>query len=330
MSLHNNLTHILKQTLPDNVSHHEVQRVKIEYIWGELKKITLEEAISTWITSLNSHTARSYKGAMLALSKLGFLSLTMSLQEFSLLNHNIIIDSIKQLPTEIIPWSEGTKQVRAACYISLTKFLHRATSGLINIAQPSHQESTKTFYKVRDLVKTHAMNRENKQLFLTKLKTINYRDWLIAQAILQGAKRVSEVLILTTNQISFQDGTISFFQTKSRGLEKITVITYPQRFMNLLSLYIKNRSGIVFITKPGKSVGLKQVASSFAKAGKLAGILFKVTPHVLRVTAVTEYKHFGCSDSDIMKITGHSSSKMIYAYDKSARSNNASQKITLI
>lgn len=329
-SLQHGLNNICNGLISETLTHSQAKQAKIEYIWNGLRHITLREAVDIWVSSLNIHTARSYKGSISALSKIGLLSLDISLQEFSMINHNAIIDSIKRIPSKTASWSEGTKQVRAACYISLTKFLNRETSGLISIAQPSQQEANKTFYKVRDLVKTNAMEEFQKQIFLKKLKLINYRDWLIALTILQGAKRVNEVLDLAIDQISFRDGTISFAQTKSRGLEKITVITYPQWFINTLIDYVGCRSGLLFVTKNGKSVGLKQVASTFAKAGKLSNIDFKVTPHVLRATAVTEYKRLGCSDSDIMKVTGHSSSKMIYAYDKSKRSENASKKIILI
>ncbi|MEF9520309.1 site-specific integrase (plasmid) [Chlamydia crocodili] len=313
-----------------NLSHQEFLSIKNERIWEGLRDILLYEAVCVWLSSLNNHTARSYKGSILALEKIGLVSLKISLQEFALLNHNVILDSIKQVPMKIVPWSEGTKQVRAACYISLTKFLNRATSGLISIAQPSHQESNKTFYKIRDLVKTNALNKIERITFLEALEKINHRDWLIAQTILQGAKRVTEALSITTDKISFENGTMSFNQNKSRGVSKITVITYPQRFMKLMSDYVGNRLGLVFITKNGKGVGLKQLAGTFAKAGIKANISFKVTPHVLRATAVTEYKKMGCSDSDIMKVTGHSSSKMIYAYDKSTTSENASKKVSLI
>ncbi|WP_100933925.1 tyrosine-type recombinase/integrase [Candidatus Chlamydia corallus] len=322
--------HIFDNLSTNTLTHSQATQAKVEYIWNELKKVTLREAVFIWISSLNAHTARSYKGSILALSRIGLLSLDISLQEFSMVNHNVIIDTIKRIPSKIASWCEGTKQVRAACYISLTKFLNRETAGLIPIAQPSQQETNKTFYKVRDLVKTNAMEDLQKQAFLEQLKSINYRDWMIALTILQGAKRVNEVLNLTIDKISFQDGTISFSQTKNKGLEKTTIITYPQWFMNKLSDYINFRSGLLFVTKKNKAVGLKQIANTFAKAGKLANISFKVTPHVLRATAVTEYKRLGCSDSDIMKVTGHSSSKMIYAYDKSRRSENASKKIILI
>lgn len=329
-SLQHGLNNIFNSLTLETLTHSKAKQAKMEYIWNGLKKVSLREAVLVWITSLNAHTARSYKGSILALSRIGLLSLDISLQKFSMINHNAIVDSIKRVPSKIAAWSEGTKQVRAACYISLTKFLNRETSGIIPIAQPSQQEASKTFYKVRDLVKTNAMEDLQKQNFLEKLKLINHRDWMIALTILQGAKRANEVLDLTIDKISFLEGSISFVQTKNRGLEKTTVITYPHWFMNALSDYVGYRRGLLFITKKGKAVGLKQIASTFAKAGRLADISFKITPHVLRATAVTEYKRLGCSDSDIMKVTGHSSSKMIYAYDKSKRSENASKKIVLI
>lgn len=325
-----NVLHKAKHDHCKDLSFQKAQQLKMECLWNELKKFTLQEAVIVWLSSLNTHTARSYKGSILALSKIGLLSLNMTLQEFSFINHNIVIDTIKMLPQKIVSWSEGTKQVRAACYISLTKFLNRTTLGVISVAQPSRQESCKTFFKTRDLVKTNAMNYQETALFLEALKKLNYRDWLIAQTILQGAKRVSEVLSLSTKDISIQNGVISFKQKKTRGTETTTIITYPQKFMNALKEYIGNRSGIVFITRNGKHVTLRQVAGSFSRAGEIIKLPFKVTPHVLRATAVTEYKRLGCSDSDIMKVTGHVSSKMIYAYDKSSKFDNASKKVTLI
>lgn len=35
-------------------------------------------------------------------------------------------------------------------------------------------------------------------------------------------------------------------------------------------------------------------------------------------------------DSDIQKVTGHASSAMVNAYDKSSRADNASKKVSLI
>ncbi len=49
---------------------------------------------------------------------------------------------------------------------------------------------------------------------------------------------------------------------------------------------------------------LCHLATTFEKAGKIANIPFKVTPHILRATAVTYLKQQDFSDSGIQKVTG--------------------------
>lgn len=100
--------------------------------------------------------------------------------------------------------------------------------------------------------------------------------------------------------------------------------------MNPFKEHIGERSGLVFVTRSGKPVMINQIAITFAKAGKVAGIPFKISPHVLRASAVTYLKQQGFQDSDIMRVTGHSTSEMVYAYDKSSRAENASKKVNLI
>jgi len=75
---------------------------------------------------------------------------------------------------------------------------------------------------------------------------------------------------------------------------------------------------------------INQVAVTFAKAGKSAGIPCKVSPHVLRASAVTYLKQQGFPDSDIRRVTGHSTAEIVYAYDKSSLEDNASKKVNLI
>jgi integrase/recombinase XerD len=119
-------------------------------------------------------------------------------------------------------------------------------------------------------------------------------------------------------------------QSKMRRLKKETVITYSEGIIKKLRDYIGDRTGHIFVTRSGKPVMINQLAITFAKAGKVAGIPFKVSPHVLRASAVTYLKQQGFGDSDIMRVTGHSTAEMVYAYDKSSRSDNASKKVNLI
>jgi len=46
--------------------------------------------------------------------------------------------------------------------------------------------------------------------------------------------------------------------------------------------------------------------------------------------SVTYLKQQGFPDSEIMRVTGHSTSEMVHACDKSSRAENASKKVNLI
>ncbi|MFA6066449.1 MAG: site-specific integrase [Candidatus Babeliaceae bacterium] len=306
-------------------SFDEAQSTKKELIWQKLANTTVEQAIQEWLEALGPLTAKNYASGMNMLSAAGLLNTQTTLQAFAIITHDAVIDKIKNLPNAL----ESTKQARAACYISFTRFLNRQTQGLINKVMPSREGTTKTFYRIREKVNTEALTRVQWTAFLRELNKINKRDCLIAKIILQGGKRVSEVLTLKIGQISDQEKEITFRQSKTRGCEKETIITYPKSLFNELKNYIGNREGIVFVTKNNQPVMLNQLAVTFKKAGLLAGIK-KVTPHVLRASAVTYFKDQGCSDSDIMKVTGHASAEMIHAYDKSERAQNASKKINLV
>ncbi|WP_255346664.1 tyrosine-type recombinase/integrase, partial [Candidatus Protochlamydia sp. R18] len=95
---------------------------------------------------------------------------------------------------------------------------------------------------------------------------------------------------LQTHQIDWEHCEITFSHSKMKGVYKETVITYSNSIMERLREHIGERKGYVFITRFGKPVMINQVAVTFAKAGKEAGIPFKITPHVLRASAVTYLK----------------------------------------
>ena len=122
-----------------------------------------------------------------------------------------------------------------------------------------------------------------------------------------------------------------FTQSKTRGAVKQAVITYPESIVQQLRNLVGDRTaGYVFLSRKGNPVVINQVANTFARAGKRAGIPFKVTPHVLRASAVTYLKQQGFSDGDIAKITGHASGEMVRAYDKSERADNPSKLVNLV
>ena len=313
-------------THTNSYSFEEARRLHSQVVWQQLETITVCEAAELWLSTLNPNTRLNYQSGLRKLAELGLFSPLMSLQAFALVNHEAIIDQIKL----ITQWSECSRQSRAACYISFTRFLHRRSQGMISRAMPSREGHGKTFFKVYDKVKTTAMTHSQWILFLEALEQISPRECLIAKLILQGGKRVNEVLSLHTQQIDWERRKIVFDQSKTKGMKKSTVITYPQSILDKLKTYIGGRSGIVFITRSGKPVMVTRLAQTFAKAGKTVGIPFKVTPHVLRTSTVTYLKQQGFQDTDIMKVTGHASAAMVCAYDKTAQETNATEKVQLV
>lgn len=312
-------------------TYEQATSLKNNYLWDQLSKITVWEALEQWIATLSPLTAKNYRSGVRQLIERRYLHPEMPLQAFSIVNSDAIVDRIKK---ESIPgaetWSECTRQARAACYISFTRFLSRRSGGMIKKALPCREGMDKTFYKVRDKVDSEAMTQAQWSAFLEALSKINPRDCLIAKIVLQGGKRINEVLFLTTDRISWTDSTISFAQSKTKGVKRYTIITYPKTIMDMLKAYIGGRTGLVFVTSTGGKIDRNQMAITFEKAGIAARIPFKVTPHVLRASTVTYLKQQGFSDSDIMKITGHASAEMVNAYDKSDRADNASKKVCLV
>lgn len=324
-----------KEALTKTPSYKRALEAREEALWEALERKTVKEAIEGWLSSIsNSKTKRAYAIAMHELCKRGLIKEFMSLQNFSLLNHDVTVDRIKQesfFTSDNRPWSEATRQQRAAAFVSFTGFLSRRTSGIVRKATPNKEGQARTFHRINQHVTTPAFQRRRDwERFLKELDVINRRDCLIAKVILQGGKRISEVLSLLISAINFQTGQITFEQSKTKGESRKTVISYRQEFMNELQGYIGDREGLVFVTAAGRPVRPQQIDRNFKKAGERAGVPFTVTPHVLRATTVTYLKQEGFSDSDIMKVTGHADSEMIRMYDKSALADNASKKINLI
>jgi integrase/recombinase XerD len=308
------------------MSFEEAKTLKTESVWNQLSQISVEEGIQLWLENFKNPTRKNYLSGMNKLIELALIDPTISLQAFSLINHESIIDKIKL----VNHWEEASKQARAACYISFTRFLSRRTKGIVPRAIPAKEGKEKTFYRTSEKVKTEAMSRAQWTKFLSKLAEINHRDWLIAQTMLQGGKRMSEVLSLTVDQVDFNQSRIKFRQSKTRGFEKDIFISYPKNFMEMLHKYVGDRKQGVFVTRGGFLVKPTQIQNTFAKAGVAADIPFKVTPHVLRASLVTYLKKQEFSDTDIMKITGHASAEMIAMYDKSSQEDNISKNLSLI
>ncbi len=302
-----------------------------EAIWRELSKISLIKAAEQFLDTLSGNTQRAYRAAFHSIFVLmenhQLFDPRNNLQTFALSNLEYLLDEIRGK----LSGADSTKQARAAAFIALTRFLQRATGGLIRKVVPRKEKSNPTFQQVRETSLTKALTRVQWSRFLLFLQRTSQRDYLAAKMILQGAKRVGEVLSAQIHQIDWVHNQITFKQFKSKILEKFTVITYPETFMHELKDYLGERTaGPIFVSRNGKPLSQPHLYRSFATAGRQAGIPFTVHPHVLRASAITYLTAQGYNADQILRVSGHADTKLVRYYDKTPIEQNPSQDISLI
>lgn len=298
---------------------------------NEVLDLVLEDAARLWLDTLSPLTKKNYFSGLKVLVKLGSIHPRMNLKEFSLVDHTSVIKKIKEnlATTDGILLSEASRQARAACYISLTRYLNRLTNGVVSRASPCRDFGFETFYKVRDTVKKNILSKNQWLIFFEALKNISYRDYLIGKIITQGIRKIGEVISLKKENLFFDQNKIFFSVKKRKGRHRDILITYPKSIMDELKNYTLDRSGFVFISPSGKQVHVNQVYYFFNLSQKNLNLPFRITPDVLRVSALTYLKQLGFSDQDIMRLSGHSSVDTISYYDIS-RNENISSQLPLI
>jgi len=313
------------------ITHLQAIASRDEAIWDTLATITLASAVEQFLKTLRNNTQRAYRAAFNAIFTLftesNLFNPHATLQVFALANIEFLLDEIRNK----IPGAEATRQARAAAFIALSRYLQRATGGMIRRVVPRREQLNPTFRQIRETSSTKALSKMQWTQFLYALKRMSFRDYLVAKTILQGAKRVSEVLFSKIDDIHWAKNQIIFQQLKSKQIEKYTLITYPDSFMQELREYIGDRkTGIIFITRNGKPLSQPHLYRIFAAAGVDAGLPFTVHPHVLRASAITYLSAQGYHADQIMKVSGHADIKLVRYYDKTPIEQNPSKDISLI
>lgn len=296
---------------------------EMEDAWEQCKEKLIYILIDAWLSDYKEVTSRTYKDCIRQMARGGFINPMMKLQDFAKVPHEVIISQIKALPH----LAETTKQLRGKAYVSFTGYLSMIFREKFRKAKPRKG----TFFEVHEVVKTNALNRVQWEAFFVELKKINKRDWLVARVTLQGAKRIEEVLSLDLANVLFEKKQILFKISKTGGLIRQTVITYPQHFMDELKAYVGGRrDGLLFVTRNNTRVHSANIRRSFLRAGFAAKMPFRITPHVLKATAITYMKQQGYHAEEIQRMTGHASIDMVNRYDKTSREDNPTKYVSLV
>ena len=303
-----------------------------ESLWTNLGKATILDAIQEYLTTIgNRSTHRAYKRQLFRIfsmfASMGWPTFASSLQTLALSNPDTMLDFVKQRVTG----SESTKQHYCATLLAFMRYLSRATASIIRAPTPKKGGENATFRKVRDKALTNALNQCQWLSFFRSLKETSQRDYLVAKMILQGAKRVGEVTAAQIDQIDWEKRQIKFKQEKSRGIERYTIITYPQDFLDELKSYLAGRLiGPIFVTRNGKPISQAHLHRSFSAAGRKANLPISVHPHCLRATAITYLSLQGYHSDEIMRVSGHTTPAAVIYYDKRSLEQNPTTEISLI
>lgn len=308
------------------IHHYHIPELYQENIWESPNHVTMKDALNLFIKNQTPHTGRNYLGGFKKIAKIlernGIPFMDISLGMFSTYNLENILDLIKRE----YPGKIGTKQARCGCFISFTQFLQRKTRGMIRKALVDKT----TFQRIRKKAHTGCFTHKEWVIFIQKLKDLSHRDYLIAKAVFQGAKRISEVLHARIENIDWEKGQIKFKQSKSKIVEDCTVISYSSEYMKELKFYLKGRiTGYIFLTRKGNTVTPPHMYRSFMYACVMAKLEKRIHPHMLRTTAITSLFQMGYHSDEIMKVSGHSCPTSVIYYDKNELEDNLTKHTKL-
>ena len=318
----------MKDILSDKSSRQVAISDRDNLLWEKLRETSILSAADAYLNSMgNKGTRYMYRCYFNGFFREGLLNPRQNLQFLSLANVDAIGDEIRRRSVGC----EGTKQTKVAAYIGFTSYLERTTQGMIRKMKPCKTSGSETFKRLRMKSATEALTELQCEKFIHGVSDKCFRMGLIVKMLLQGAKRVSEVLEARIENIDWSKGTILFNQKKCKVGDGCTVITFPQSYLNELRAYVGDReSGLIFITRNGKKISSNHLYIFFVGVSVSIKLPIKVTPHVLRASAITILSQKGVSSDAIMKVSGHASPAQVVYYDKTSREENVSKEYTLI
>jgi hypothetical protein len=188
--------------------------------------------------------------------------------------------------------SEAIKKICTTAYARFCDYLRAKTYGIIDPAigprdWPSFDKTESICDKVdwEKFLNTVEMPYQ----LICKLIFLTAKEWRYRLRI--SAKQDKNILSLTTDQIDFQQGTISFREEQSYHIIGTGLaLSLPKDHLDNLKAYINGRTGIVFISQEGTKLFPVQVERALEKASRSAGYKFTITPVMLAWAGVMKHK----------------------------------------
>jgi integrase/recombinase XerD len=148
---------------------------------------------------------------------------------------------------------------------------------------------------------------EGEMSALLKAAADDGRDEAIILTLGYTGLRLGELCALNVEDVDFADEVITVRSGKG---DKGRIVLMEERTRDALGEHLKARkasAGPLFVSTKGRRINYKAVERLIEKYAKRAGIIKRVTPHVLRHTLATSLLRRGADIRIIQQLLGHAS-----------------------
>ena len=145
------------------------------------------------------------------------------------------------------------------------------------------------------------------------------RDYAILHLFYSSGIRLNELVTLNLNDINFNRAVINVLGKGNKEREASLTneaIRILQSYLKARSLWKGNKGKAVFLSRTGSRITKMNIQRNIERYGKEAGIVKKITPHMIRHSIATHYLNGGMDIRKIQSFLGHSSlaSTQIYTH----------------
>lgn len=184
---------------------------------------------------------------------------------------------------------------------------------------PFHTFKIKSF---KEDPKTEFFEREEWEQFIKGLETVN-RGWMIPffLTLHDTVSRLSEISGLRVWDIDFKRSLITITQFKTEKKKTVPMSPNLSTILQAQIMSLTKKDGWLFPDKEGERLTNPKVQYAFERALKASGIKKPLTVHSVRHTGASWLAIDGFSESQIMGVTGHTTTQHVHRYMHLAPSN---------
>ncbi|MDA1059084.1 MAG: site-specific integrase [Proteobacteria bacterium] len=170
---------------------------------------------------------------------------------------------------------------------------------------------------------------EKSRLFDAALNDSNTHIWLFLQVGLHTSLRHAEILSLRFEDFEYPRRRIGVRVKGGDWREQPLTPSLADIIESERNMVDENQEW-VFPNPKSRSGHTERMTSSFRRCALRAGIdARKVTPHILRHTAITDLSDTGAGPRTIQRFSGHKSAEMVWRYTH-ARENNVDEALSAL